>query len=494
MRGIPQLARDWRIRTLVPAILINLAAFGVLYALMYHFAISNMVRTQKAAGAVLLNEIEISFPDLMRSDGHQYLRARIARAAAIHNLADMSVYDARSRPTVTTYGTPPAGITDAVRMTLAQPGEETQWIVSPGDRSLLIGIRPLLNRDNCRGCHETGGERLGALQMSIDMTGPMNDMRALVRRRFALAGTAWIALLALMFWTGGVVIGRPLRRIQKALTAADTSASASQDLEALASRVDQTIWTLIAQQRKREEDISRHMARAEQLAALGELAAGLTHEIKSPLAGVISALEALREERHSGDEIVDQMLGELRRVTTTVDSLLRLAKPQPPRRTDVDLGKCVHDVASVFAARFRRQSVTLRVETSDNIPILPLDGSLMTQVLVNLLTNSLQATDRGGTVTIIVAPFPRHDGVVLAVADTGKGINAEDIRRIFDPFFTTKEEGTGLGLAICRQIVEQHGGTISVESEPGKGTRIIVLLPDARALETEGRHGLAAAG
>ena len=494
MRGIPQLVRDWRIRTLVPAIIINLAAFGVLYALMYHFAVSNMVRTQKAAGAVLLDEIELSFPDLMRSDGHQNLQSRMARAAAIHNLADMSVFDAESRPTVTTFGNPPPGITDAVRKTLAQSGDETQWIVARGDRTLLIGIRPLINRETCRSCHSTAGQRLGALQMSMDMTSSMNDMRALVRKRFALAGTAWLGLLALMFWTGGVVIGRPLRRIQKTLIAADTGGSASQDLEALASRVDQTIWTLIDHQRKREEDMSRHMARAEQLAALGELAAGLTHEIKSPLAGVISALEALREERDPDGEIVDQMLAELRRVTTTVDSLLRLAKPQPPRRTDVNLGKCVQDVAAVFTARFRQQGVSLRIDASDAIPVLPLDPALMTQVLVNLLTNSLQATDRGGSVTVIVAPFPRRDGVVLAVSDTGKGINAEDIRRIFDPFFTTKEEGTGLGLAICRQIVEQHGGTISVESEPGRGTRVIALLPDSRVMESEGRHGLAAAG
>ena len=118
----------------------------------------------------------------------------------------------------------------------------------------------------------------------------------------------------------------------------------------------------------------------------------------------------------------------------------------------------------------------------------------MAQLLVNLLTNSLQATDRGGRVSVAVAPFPLRDGIILAVSDTGKGIPAEDLERIFDPFFTTKEDGTGLGLAICRQIVEQHGGTITVESEPGKGTRVVALLPDLRGSESEEVDGVAAAG
>jgi signal transduction histidine kinase len=156
--------------------------------------------------------------------------------------------------------------------------------------------------------------------------------------------------------------------------------------------------------------------------------------------------------------------------------------------------RTVRDLTSIFSARFFRQGVALEVECSESTPRLPLDASLMAQLLVNLLTNSLQATDRGGRVNVAVAPFPLRDGVILAVSDTGKGISAEDLERIFDPFFTTKEDGTGLGLAICRQIVEQHGGTITVESEPGKGTRVVALLPDLRGSESEEVDGVAAAG
>jgi two-component system sensor histidine kinase AtoS len=164
-------------------------------------------------------------------------------------------------------------------------------------------------------------------------------------------------------------------------------------------------------------------------------------------------------------------------VNATVDGLLRLGKPQPPQRAEVDLGRVTREVTSLFGARLRRHGVQLETEVADEIPPLQLDSGLMVQLLMNLLTNAMQATDRGGTIKVLVAPFPRSDGVIVAVSDTGCGIAREHMERIFDPFFTTKEEGTGLGLPICRQIVEQHGGTMQIESEQGKGTRVMLLFP-----------------
>jgi signal transduction histidine kinase len=313
-----------------------------------------------------------------------------------------------------------------------------------------------------------------------------------------MVGIAWLLLFSLTVWLKNVVIGRPLAEIEKTLSSATGTKALppGKDLEELADRLHGTLWALIHTQRKREEDIARQMVRAEQLASLGELAAGLTHEIKNPLAGVAAALELLKSEDEEGTpnrEVYDQMLSELRRVSGTVDGLLRLAKPQPPQRIDTDLARTAREVGSLFSARLRRQIVKLDLDISDSVPVLALDPGLMVQLLVNLLTNAMQAIDRGGTIKVMVAPFPKRDGVVLIVADNGKGIARADLDRIFDPFFTTKENGTGLGLAICRQIVEQHGGTINIESEVGNGTRVVVLLPDV-AVATGRIHGLATAG
>ena len=471
MRRIPQFTRDWRIRTLVPVIVVNLAVFSILYFVMYHFAVSNLIKTQRVAGAVLLDEIELDFADMMHDRQGGRLRARMNREAAVHNLAALNVFDSMARPVVSTYGSPPPAITAAVQEMLASRVEQTQWIIAPGDRMLLVGMRPLKNEAACHECHVQELTRLGALQMSIDLTTPVSDAVTRVRNRFALAGIVWTGLLVLMFWAGGVAIGRPLQKIRASLRSTD------QDLNALASRVDETIWTLIERQRTREEDITRQMARAEQLASLGEVAAGLTHEIKNPLAGVIATLEIMRMDDGTDAELLDQMLNELTRVTGTLDALLRFGRPQPPQRRAVDLGRTIRDLSAIFNARYRRQDVALQIHADDDLPLIPLDPAMMAQLIVNLLTNSLQATPRGGSVDVYVSAFPHRDGIALMVADTGSGIAAADLERVFDPFFTTKDDGTGLGLAICRQIVSQHGGTIRVESEVGKGTRVMVLLP-----------------
>ncbi|HET8798292.1 MAG TPA: ATP-binding protein [Thermoanaerobaculia bacterium] len=502
---IAKLSRDWRVRVLVPVILINVAVFGGLYWLMVRYALDNLTNTHKFGATLLLDQVEIDLRDLQVVHNRALLSDRLAEYASTGDVMSINVYSADGRPIVWTRGEPRAHELAQVRAVMLQPNHPPMW-VTDGRKPNLFGVRSVRNAPSCMQCH--GAQPvLGAIQIGIDMTRPVHDAHVRVNRNFLLAGGAWIGLLGLMFWTGGIVIGRPLAAMQKSIRATGLEGAETvrkHDLEALADRVHHSLWSLIRAQRQRDEDTARHMARAEQLASLGQLAAGLTHEIKNPLAGVAAALEILRDEAGqsggAGDlgagsrTIYDQMLAELRRVSGTVDALLRLGKPQPPHRTGVELTRVGREVASLFAARLRRQGVQLELDLADHVPTLQLDSGLMVQLLMNLLTNAMQATERGGSVKLLVAPFPRHDGVVLAVSDTGRGIAPDHLERIFDPFFTTKEEGTGLGLPICKQIVDQHGGTIRIESEPGKGTRVMVLLPDPRAAQEMETDGALAAG
>lgn len=522
-------SRDWRVRVLVPIVLINLAAFAGLYTLMERYAMSNLMNTQQFGATLLLDELELDFREAGVIHGREALQARVEQHAASRGLLAVNVYDTRGRAIASSRGTPSPAETEQARAAIARATQLPIWSSGSDAGDTMFGVRALRKTRVCSGCHTGSAPALGAIQLGLDVSGPIVAARERVRRNFVMAGGAWLGLLALMFWAGGVVIGRPLAAMEKSIKAAAPpdalKAERRHDLDALAHRVHDTLWGLIQHQQQRDADIAAHMARAEQLAALGQLAAGLTHEIKNPLAGIAAALELLRDEcarddgeRHLRDasrdtrdgsrsmrdegrtirdesrSIYDQMLAELRRVSATVDGLLRLAKPQPPQRARVDLTRLVREVTSLFDARLRRQGVRLEIEIPDRVPTLPLDSGLMVQLLINLLTNSMQATERGGSIRLLIAPFPRYDGVVLAVSDSGRGIAPDHLERIFDPFFTTKEEGTGLGLPICRQIVEQHGGTMDIESEPGKGTRVVVLLPDAEAAQEIESYGAVAAG
>jgi len=446
MRRVLELTRDWRIRTIVPVIVINLLAFAGLYALMYHYAVSNLVQTHKSAADLLFDDLRLYYEDRSIEHSVNTMAVRLQRHIAAHHLHGFTLFAVSGEPLIAIEGEP-----------------------ATGDRRVAFE-RTLDNTVHCQGCHDAVNyPRIAVMQIRFDLTQPIREATGRVRKRFAAAGVAWVGVLMLLFWAGRVIIGRPLARIENSIRPA-----VRHDLDGLALA-----------HRQREEDIARHMVRAEQLAALGEVAAGLTHEIKNPIAGVIAALDLLRTEADAGEiELVDQMLAELRRVTTTVDSLLRLARPQPPQRSNVDLKRVVREVASLFNARLRRQGVKLDVEIDDDVPPLSLDSGLMVQLLVNLLTNSMQATDRGGTIGLAL-----KRGVELSVSDSGRGIEPAALEHIFVPFYTTKEEGTGLGLAICRQIVEQHGGTIEVQSEVGRGTTIVVRLP-----EEESGHGALAVG
>lgn len=497
MRNFTHFTRDWRIKTLVPLILVNVLAFAGLYALMYHFAVSNLVQTHRDGASMLFDELQLHFEDMMMNHTDANFQTRVTRQAEAHHLHGLNIYDAAANPIAVTAAPPTNSDLELARATLRDGSGAVQWMLRGNDDVVVFG-RVIPNAQRCTGCHAGTAKNLGVMQISFDLTQGMREAKLRVRQKFVFAGMAWIAVLALLIWTARMVISRPLKKIEESIGGGSRK---TQDLDELAHDINDTLWSLLETQRKRDEDIKAHMARAEQLAALGQVAAGLTHEIKNPLAGVIAALDLLRSESRDtyqdNGEVYEQMLAELRRVTGTVDALLRLGKPQPPQRACVDMARVVREVTSLFTARLRRVGVQLDIEIPDDVPTLQLDSGLMVQLLVNLLTNAMQATDRGGSIKVLLAPFPRRDGVVLAVSDTGRGIPPETLERIFVPFFTTKEEGTGLGLAICRQIVEQHGGTITAESEAGAGTRIVVLLPNLasglgpRASEEENNGALA---
>ena len=231
--------------------------------------------------------------------------------------------------------------------------------------------------------------------------------------------------------------------------------------------------------------MSRQLWQAAKLAAVGELAASIAHELNNPLATVGLRVESLLTQtdtddpRHRQLEVVEQ---ELDRMAHLVANLLQFSRRGSQRASSVDVGEDLLKTLELVQHYFRSRGVRVVQDFAPAVPVIQADRQILRQVFLNLLTNAGDAMPDGGTLTLSLAPGFLEDGrraVLMEFADTGPGISPEHLPRVMEPFFTTKEEdkGTGLGLAICRRAVQEHGGTIVITSEVGKGTSVRIALP-----------------
>jgi signal transduction histidine kinase len=219
----------------------------------------------------------------------------------------------------------------------------------------------------------------------------------------------------------------------------------------------------------------------ERLSAMGNLAAAVAHEVRNPLNAISMGLQRLKMEFQSAEDpdqyshLTELMLGEVQRLNVIIEQFLSLARPVEIKAEALPLPEVLNELAALEASHAQQLNVQIRVVASPSLPALSVDPSHLTQVLLNLMVNGLQAMPHGGTLTL--AAKTSNGNVVISVTDTGPGIAPEDLPRIFEPYFTTKAKGTGLGLAISRRIIEAHGGTISPANEPGGGCRFEISLP-----------------
>jgi two-component system nitrogen regulation sensor histidine kinase GlnL len=238
-------------------------------------------------------------------------------------------------------------------------------------------------------------------------------------------------------------------------------------------------------QRELEEDLKR----ADRLATLGTLAAGLAHEIKNPLGGIKGAAQLLRrtaENDPSVRDYTDIMIREVNRVNQLIEQLLDLSRPAQLNLEALNIHEILEDVLLLERQSEAAQKCLIKKNFDPSLPAIRGDRSRLTQVFLNLLKNAFQAMERPGTVTVttrVETDFHIRGGgrgrsrfIWVDIADEGAGIRDEDLPHIFSPFFTTKMSGTGLGLASCYQIVKEHGGLIRVESSPNKGSIFKISL------------------
>ena len=222
------------------------------------------------------------------------------------------------------------------------------------------------------------------------------------------------------------------------------------------------------------------LRRADRLSALGELSAGMAHEIRNPLGAIKGAVEILKDDYRPEDaryEFIQILLKETDRLNHIVQEFLGFARPKQPDFQQADLNEAVESVITLTAQEAKKAGVKVEKRLDPAIGKRGLDAGLLRQAFLNLVLNAIQAMDSGGILT--VGSILQGDAIEITITDTGSGISEENRKKLFSPFFTTRKNGTGLGLAITYRIIDNHHGTIHVASVPGKGTTFTVKIPIA---------------
>ncbi len=228
--------------------------------------------------------------------------------------------------------------------------------------------------------------------------------------------------------------------------------------------------------------MERQLQQADRLASLGQTAAGVAHELNTPL-GVILGYSQLLLRSYRDDEAAAKDLQVIEKQTKNckriVEDLLKFARDSETSKSAVDLRTCFDEVISLLGHQFGKEGVSVETRFAPDLPEILADGEKLKQVLVNLLVNARQAISGSGNILVKAAYEPSNREIRVSVSDTGCGISPKVLDRIFDPFFTTKPvgEGTGLGLSVSYGIIQDHGGKIEVQSEEGVGTTFTLILP-----------------
>jgi hypothetical protein len=301
-----------------------------------------------------------------------------------------------------------------------------------------------------------------------------------------VAGAGAVAICGALLVVLTYTVQRPMVELQQKiaqlgggdLTAAVSFAHRNDEIGDLGRNFNQMVQQLRESRVEIERLHRTQMSRAEHLATLGEMATGLAHEIRNPLAGIAGVIEIIGRDLPTTSparSVVKDVRQEIARINHIVTDLLQTARPHPPQVRKSDLNTTVEHAVMLGRQQALAKSIEITLQKDPSLPEVEHDSDQIHQVLLNLLLNALQAIDSSGKITVTLKS--QGTMAVVEVADNGRGIPAQDLPNIFRPFYTTKGDGTGLGLSLARRIVEDHQGRIDVSSAVGVGTTFAVILP-----------------
>lgn len=462
-----------RYRILIPIFLLHLVALPFLvYQYMIHFE----EPVWEALGQSVLSELQnrIAVHQLTSTPSVGEVQKAVDEFSRTYQFLSLRVYDAggslRASHGRIVSGPYPE---DRAQMRVVSEGyvlDVTHWVH---------------NAPACHSCHPSDRPVIGAIEASMSVTEVASKLGAEKKHAVELAFGTLILVFGLISTFHYLFIVRPVNRISKALqkiTDGDLSATVpvkrDDELGVIAGNINEMAASLRQARKELEEQHRLRMTRAEQLATVGEIAAGLAHEVKNPLAGISSALEVVvaeTDETWPHREVMVQIIEETRRIAGTINQLLDYTRPKRAEPEWWDVSLIAGEIQNFFAPQCLKRRVLFEMKQSEPSGRMFVDAGDLRHVLMNILLNALDAVGPGGSIRLGIEEDPTH--VVFAISDNGPGMDETTRERIFQPFFTTKPAGTGLGLAIAMRGVKDMGGTLRVDTRLGAGTTFTIVLP-----------------
>jgi signal transduction histidine kinase len=375
----------------------------------------------------------------------------------------------------------------------------TTVIPAPGgDQTVFAVLQPIANLPACARCHGTRATSNGWLDLRFTREPVIDAESHLAQTLTFSAGAAFVILLAILLWLLGREAVTPLHRLVSAMRRAEggdlgvrADHGRTDELGDAARSFDAMLAALRRSQAELEAFYRERMVRADRFAAVGEIATGLAHEIKNPLAGLSGALELMAEDlasnpRHS--EVVGEMRHQVQRLTNTMESLLSFTRPPKAKLRAADINVSIEKVLFLIRQQCRDGCVSIVPDLGIGLPSVLADPSQLEQVFLNLCLNACQAMQRRDGSRLVVRSRKGEGTVHVEFEDSGPGIPVEARPHVFKPFYTTKGEGNGLGLAISARIVNEHGGHIGYRCPPRRRNHLHRDAP-AGAPERGARRG-----
>lgn len=359
----------------------------------------------------------------------------------------------------------------------------------PPHGEVLAMVKPIYNEAVCHVCHGNKTKVIGILNINYSLR--RTKMQMLEASRIFLFSS--VAITAFLAITISLIlfkfVKRPLDSIVSTMTLVENGDLSvriknhgKDEIGRLVTSFNSMLDRLDCAKKELEQLHFNQLERADRLASIGEMAAGIAHEIKNPLAGISAAVTIIKDDYTATDpryEILKEVLQQVQRLDKTVNDLLFFGKPSMPEFACIDINDVI-DKTLKFASQHRGvKSIDKRLELAPDLPAVYADDKQMQQVFLNLFLNAFQAMPGGGTLTITSSLASEQERAIVQidVADTGPGIPPQILDKIFTPFYTTKAQGTGLGLPICCKLVHLHNGVIRVTSDDIHGTVFTVELP-----------------